>query len=455
MLVWLIPVLSMIINDSSVTKDLFLLSGIISLLMTIRWFDLSAVVLPYFIVLSPAYGRLFGFILMTDIFVIGLGVIYIFASLKRRYIHKINQNILFVLLLVFMLISSLLNLISGHLISFRPIYYIFSLLIIYLITDEALRRDGSVKCILFSWYNATFYGCLILINSYFGGVSLAHWDSNFINQQILIENIDYLFRASYYYTNFFYLIGFAILYNILHDNNRNIFRLSLKIFYLIVFLISLLLMMNKTAFISLVITLMIISLYRLDYKNTILSINNTFIFLILILSPLIFLTNKYTDATQITLWVDRLMSWSSLIVRSDVYYNAILVFFNSPLYTVFGFGPDFLTQSGSLASIPFKMSSMGKEGTVDSGWLTYIIEIGIVGSIILLTIKWYSLKKCLRNIRYYNIYKVVLVTLIFIILGSFTQVMGFSKISIFLYQLIIIANAKPLGMVLTKKTFIL
>src|ERR1044072_1324005 len=115
---------------------------------------------------------------------------------------------------------------------------------------------------------------------------------------------------------------------------------------------------------------------------------------------------------------------------------------------ILGTGPDFLDGSGEPGIVHlFTFSAITglTEGTVDSGWLSYLIELGLIGFTLLVAAFARSIRSLIRHLRRVDdpaiqntqaIY--VLAGVLFVSVALCTQMLGYTKLTWFPFQLLII-----------------
>ena len=137
---------------------------------------------------------------------------------------------------------------------------------------------------------------------------------------------------------------------------------------------------------------------------------------------------------------------SSLSARFIVYKIALLEFISNPIGLIFGMGPDFLE---SVNSINYKTLVSGySEGTVDSGLISYLIELGLINFSLLIYFIYRSVKISYRaslqtlvnNDTENNISLYIFVSIIFLFFALSTQMLGYTKTSWFPFQLLLLGT---------------
>ena len=365
--------------------------------------------------------------------------------------NKFTFNVSLFIISTFFLISLFYGFYAEMITGMKPLLYFIQLFVIFIYTNSFVKAEISKQKIINSWVYANVLGSLLLIQAFINGQQLqiiTSEESSLIDDK---SNLEYLFRVSYYYSGFIYLVGISII--VLFVNyffNGSIFN---KIFILtpliLLLLIALLLMFNKTIIFSIIISISfllykLISLRFISKKRFYLFLVALFILFFSILLPLLI---GFSDENQISLMLERFKSSSSFLTRLEVYANAFKQWTNYPLQILLGMGPDFLDGSGAiLYSAGFKKSiNTGLiEGTVDSGWLSYLFELGAIAFLILILIYLKSFKSAylffLKNKVYRQFSRTsftVYISLLFILLALTTQMLGYTKTLWFPFQLFI------------------
>jgi hypothetical protein len=206
-------------------------------------------------------------------------------------------------------------------------------------------------------------------------------------------------------------------------------------------------MSNKTAIFSVFLSIFIIIII-----HVILNFNKykyIFIFFTIFLFFLIFLTINFSnnDFTQSAIYISRLNSNSSFITRIGVYIGALINWVKFPLNLFVGMGPNFLDGSGNQNIIqPFTTSIFSgmSENTIDSGWLSYLIELGLFSFLLLINIFYLSIKRTFVKLKDNILFNrnntglIIFASLIFLALALTTQMLGYSKTSWLPFQLLVI-----------------
>ena len=343
-------------------------------------------------------------------------------------------------------ISTIVGYLIGNLTSLKSLIYLLQFVLIYILTISYVDSKKWSKMLLIAWTLTIFLSSILVINSYFNGIELINFGDDFY-EQVNKNDINYFFRASFYYGGYIFSVGIVLL--CLFVRQLYLTKLSDKITGLLislVCLIALLLTFNKTVFVSLLAALSIIifKYYNFSTKKIKRKFFYFFISLFIILTTFIISITNKIDNNQILYLFASVENLSSLNARFIVYKTALINFFDYPLGWVFGMGPDFLE---NVNSIDFRMSNRGYyEGTVDSGYISYLIELGFINFILLLYLLFKSLKVSYRAsidglINYdskNNISLYMYISMIFLCVALSTQMLGYTKTAWFPFQIILI-----------------
>ena len=417
---------------------------------------MALVALPFFALLSPVAGylKVFGAdVLLSDLLFIllafVLGVLYV---TNKMHIYRNSLASLPTFVALLFLAGVVAGVIYGTLNSLKPALFLMQLMIIYLFTTTFATTEKSGSSIINAWLGAGFLGALLLIQAFVVGERLDEFkfatDAPLLNP----EKPLYLLQATYYYAGFHYVLGISIVVLLLKFLlSESFLTKAFLVVILAILLLALFMMQNKTAMFGIVLSIagVMAVLISLGFKKLLL---RKFLLLILFCAmgySVVF--SSYLEsigAEQAYLVVERIYNLTSLEVRFGVYAQALTNWFSFPLQLLIGMGPDFLVDSGDAdISEAFKMSSISgrAEGTVDSGWISYLIELGIVNGGALAALVVLSIGAVLKYLRKAgsncigNVPAVyVLGGLSFASIALFTQMLGYSKTAWFPFQLLII-----------------
>lgn len=454
MLVWSMPVAMTLL---SVTQQGIVASAIVAAVISgsvILFAPKAALVaLPFFAFLSPVAGFLSVLgspLLLSDLLFILLTIqCAVLFITNRMRIYVASFASLPILIASLFLLSSMVGVLSGTLNSWKPVLYLLQLTIVYLYTTTFANNEQTWSSVINAWLVATCLGALLLIHAYVMGNALSNFKYDLDTQISDLQGIDSLFRADYYYTGFHFALGISIVISIL----KLLFSKSARMVVVMVLPVlcaALLLMLAKTALISVAVAIVGV-LILLFYMGRIGALK-AFTFLgalavvgyVLVSSALL----GGIGDIQADLWIHRLFSVGTLGIRLEVYVQALTNWMSFPIQFVTGFGPDFLDNSGDVnISQQFKVSSVTgeAEGTVDSGWISYLIELGIVGFAALVMLILKSLGAVLKYLERMNgagehdtVAMYVLGGVLFMVVALSTQMLGYSKVAWLPFQLLII-----------------
>jgi hypothetical protein len=265
--------------------------------------------------------------------------------------------------------------------------------------------------------------------------------------------LESLFRADYYYTGFHFVVGLStviLLFRVLLGERSG--RRIASAAAIVLLTIALLMMLNKTAILSIALTLAIVftvisrglprgMLLRILGGFTVFAVGSYVLISKVLLGSL--------GEVQRELWGQSAVSTSSLAIRLSVYVSALDNWTSRPIQVLLGMGPDFLDRSGDVGLMElFRRSSATRlaEGTVDSGWISYLIELGVISFVALGTLTVLATKSAYRRVIHARLVAVdgtlavtVLAGLVFVTLALSTQMLGYTKVTWFPFQLLLIA----------------
>ena len=454
-LLWTVPVFMKLISINASIVSIVAVTITIYCFKIIIFRPFSVLItLPFLTLISPMLGYfniIIGNILLSDLFflLIVLQMIVLFIR-KKNLINNFKISKFFLLLTVLFIFSLLFGLAMGAIIGFKPILYLLQLYVIYYYTIKYSTEDVQKQKIINAWIYASILGCFILFQAFISGQNLQSIiidEKQFVDDKSKLQN---LFQATYYYAGFIYLVGIAALLSLIKFiliGGRIKKLLHFLVFLL--FFITLILMNNKTVIFSFLFVLSIIQISLIangfiNRKKFIINSCMFFTIFVLVMVP-IFLT--FIDENQYKLMIDRFTSSSSLVARIEVYTTSFSQWLTNPIQIFIGMGPDFLDTSGvPEKAINFKKSLVTgiEEGTVDSGWISYLIELGILSFSILVLLFYKATKASYQRFKFQN--KALLISptgiyvyacLLFIIVTLSTQMLGYTKTSWFPFQLLL------------------
>jgi hypothetical protein len=454
-LVWIVPVIIKIFyRDEFFVQFLAIIATVISIRLTFTNSFSTLISLPYLTLLSPMAGYFYifgGKLLLSDIFFIFLLLkILLFYLIKDKGTLSIYISSKLLSISAFYILSLFFSLSLGYIIGLKPLVYLIQLFIIYNYTNLYATTNSKKYSIINSWISACILGSFILIEAYSSGQDLG---SVLIDDSIKTEDtslLTYFFQARYYYSGFIFLASICCVYfwiKLLCPANY-----ILKTTYFLLFLTTLtalIFMNNKTVLFSLIVVFIVIIIILI--KMGIISKFKVFFTFSSLMMLAIFLLIPgylyYFGENQFQLMTERFTSSSSLIARTEVYSTAFNQWLFYPIQIFFGMGPDFLDGSGaSEIAINFKKSSITGlvEGTVDSGWFSYLIELGIIPFLILVSLYYQSIRGAFNILRRStetlfnrNIGLFVFSSLLLTGLALFTQMLGYTKTLWFPFQLLL------------------
>jgi hypothetical protein len=456
---WALPVVLLVLpnaGEGAVTVTA-LFAAVISCVAIVNQPCAVLVALPFFALLSPVAGffDVGGVqILLSDGLFVLLGIqLLVLAVTNRVQLGRSLSAQLGTFIALFYVLSTLVGALTGTLISLKPLLYIVQLAIIGLYTKTFAITDGDWKAIINSWLIATGLGAVLLINAFLSGRSLSSFEAPTGVSAIDRTTLEYLFRADYYYTGFHFAVGLSIvilLFRVLLGE-RSRQRIA-SVVAVVVLTIALLMMLNKTAILSIALTLVIVFTLIFPSLPRGMALRTLGGFMLFALGSYVLISKVLFGSlgeVQQELWGQSAVGTSSLGIRLSVYVSALDNWTARPIQVLLGMGPDFLDRSGDLGMMElFRRSSATglAEGTVDSGWISYLIELGVISFVALATLIALATHSAYRRVIRARLMAVdgtlavtVFAGLVFVTFAMTTQMLGYTKVTWFPFQLLVIA----------------
>jgi uncharacterized membrane protein len=340
----------------------------------------------------------------------------------------------------------------GYLVSAKPWLYLAQLAIVAWFTAAHATHHEDWLSVQRAWIVASVYGATVLLQAYGEGRSLDTLKDGDALPAVAPDDLLSLFRATYYYTGFHYIMGLCVVWvgtRLFFPASRR-HRLAL-LAALALLVPALVATVNKTAIaaVAVAVTLTGLALFA-RFRREMAAAMAWFAALGAgALAVASWQYGQLAENTQIDLIVDRLFNASSLLIRLEVYVQALTVWSASPWTVLLGYGADFLDSSGNpLFADPLKTSAMTGhvEGTLDSAWLSYLVEFGLPGMLLLAGLFASGLANALRGVRRSPRFDErafaeasLFGGLVFLAIAMTTQMLGYSKTSWLPLQLVVVA----------------
>ena len=438
--VWSIPIANFVTHPSYDTQTwpVWLAMGAtLSICLADRRF--CALALPFVAMFSPLAGAS-GFLnlLPSEIF-----LMYCALSLFRDVIASDSQvrgkllpgdTYLFLMALIAMfsyiqsfeyaaLLSSFLNWIA--------------LFIVFAVTRVAARSTDLVGVYFLSLSVVTVYASALIVASFFNGISLAHYWSDVEQIVYRQEDLEYYFRASYFYTNVFFILGAAAIASFVSafSNVKPIYKL-LSSGLLITVLATLFIMFRKTALFALAASLLILGLivFAVDKSPRERSRMPQYVLGIGLVVFFLLFGAKVVETLDLAGGTE---TWG---LRLDVFSASFDVLLKRPERWFFGFGPDASTRLDNEAVNLARESAGGAEGAIDSAYITFLFEYGLGFLVLFLAFGVHTLVRLFRLIRRNREQRSALITLfgvvVFFYIAAGAQVFGTSKVAWVIIQVL-------------------
>jgi len=453
---WAVPVTLALLGSAPTTLTFTAtIAAAVSSVMILVKPGAFLVALPFFALLSPLAGYFnlpFGRVLLSDgLFVLLSAQLWLLATAGRVRLGTSLSARLGIAIAILYVVSTVSGMVTGTLVSLKPILYIAQLAIIALYTNAHAKTRQSWAVVINSWITATFLGALLQFQAFVIGRSLSRFDAVRGDDFIDLTNIEYLFRADYYYTGFHFAVGISIvilLFRLLVGGRQSP-RLQ-SVVVLSGLMAAILIMLNKTAILGIGITLVTVFYLLMPRLPRKVAVRAIAVVAVGAIASYVLVSSVFLSLlgdVQRVVWGQSAIGTGSLAVRLAVYVSALVSWMAHPIQIVLGMGPDFLEGSGNPAmAMAFKTSSVTglAEGTVDSGWISYLTELGALAFVAL--VWWFTLclggvYRCVMRAKSNEVEIVavsVLAGLVFTAIALSTQMLGYTKVTWFPFQLVLI-----------------
>lgn len=456
-MLWAAPVLATLVEaDLSYVLLFTSLAAAICAAAILRRPQRALIALPFYALLSPMTGLLDiagSQVLYSDLLFVLLlaqAAFVVVPALGRSASQ--GSSGYFIALVILFVVSVAIGLASGYLISAKPLVYLLQLILIFVYTRAYVCTPEDWLEVLWSWIVATAFGSVILLQAYSAGRNLDNLKEGDLVPAAAADDLLSLFRATYYYSGIHYVLGLGIVWLLMRLVFPAPLRLRLaQVLGLLLLLLALIAMVNKTAMAAVVLAATVTMVVLLGhFKQQMLKAILWMAALATVGSATLgWQYYQLSQETQLDLIVDRLGSSSSLSARFDVYAQAMQLWISSPTGVTVGFGPDFLDNSGDPTyATPMKVSKESgyEEGTVDSAWLSYLIELGLPGAFLLALQFGKSMKQAVHKLKSSatldrNAYAAATLIggLSYLAIAMTTQMLGYSKTSWLPFQVIFVS----------------
>jgi hypothetical protein len=458
-MLWCIPtVLTLIQVDSALIA---IATGSVAAITCglMMWRPFNALLgLPFFALLAPVGGfiELLGVrAVLTDWLMIVLVGQALYLTVVRLNVprsggRRNSASRYFLPLTVVFLLSYAFNFLLENTFTGIPLYYLSSFVLIYFYFNRYARTESEWHAILWAWTLAALLGSLILIRAFVSGEPLINFATD---DDVLIDRASTqgVFRATYYYAGFHFVAGLTavgFLLRLVFRREAILKKLAVGAFF-ICSLLVLFMMLNRTAIISaigsFVVVYIIVGLRLKTLNLAALLFFGVIGFLAIVLFVSQYGVELYRGTDHVS---ETVASTGSFVVRVQVWINALQVLLERPWYLIFGLGPSFIELGNQQFASLFKMAADSRdlEGALDSTWLTYFIEFGALGFILVVGLflkSFLVIKQYLRQMPDVSITNSSFLTvfggLVYLSFAFVTQSLGYAKISWLPFQLVLIA----------------
>lgn len=413
------------------------------------------ITLPFFAMLSPMTGLLdlgVANLVFSDLMFLPLAVQAVLLLIARRRPAQPRVPVELVTLAFLFAAGVVVNLAAGWLVTSKPLLYLVQMAIVAWFSAAYATHHEDWLAVQRAWIVACVYGAAILLHAYGEGRNLDTLKDVDIVATVAPNDLLSLFRATYYYTGFHYLLGLCSVWVALRlvfpATRMNRLMLTAALAVLVPALVA---TVNKTAiaatFVATTATMLMLFV-RFPRKMAAVMVW----FGLLGAAGLAVAGWQFAqlaENAQIDLIFERLFSAGSLLTRLEVYLQAMEIWSSSAWTVLLGFGADFLDGSGNPAfadTLKTSATTGYVEGTLDSAWLSYMVELGLPALVLLLALFAGGLAKALRGLNQMARFDdhayaqaSLFGGLIFLAIAMTTQMLGYSKTSWLPLQLLVVA----------------
>jgi hypothetical protein len=340
--------------------------------------------------------------------------------IKKNPVNKFLIFLLFIVLLSFVfsidpqsVIKSLINWAA--------------LVVVFLMTSFHARSSSYAEAYLKSLVIISVFTSLIIVRAYANGLPLATF---LYGEEVrpVLENAQFFFRGSFWYTNVSIILGSGFMAAMIHwfyAKTKAAFTLVAAA--TIITLLAIIVTFNKTAMLAIscsAMVLLIVNIRKVSAKSLMLAILST----ASIFGGLLFVLPSIVKQPEYLR-----MTTGSFLIRLTVYESAFNVLLRNPWRLLVGYGPDATIRMVNDIVDSAKRGSAGLEGAIDSAYVTYLFEYGIVFLTLLVMYLINMLRRLLHDTRKPSFNSFVPTALfaiqVFICVAALTQVIGTSKVA--------------------------
>jgi hypothetical protein len=426
-LVWSVPVLQFTLNPSFIPSAwpvwIAISFTVLFAFVDNRFLSLG---IPFAGLFSPlAKSTLVMGLLPSELY-IGVCLLFILIQilLKGRIKIKPVHGFLIALLLT-VLISFVFSIDQQS--GIKPLINWAALVVVFLMISFHARTSAFAVTYLKSLVVISVFTSLIMVSAYANGLTLADFlDGEEV--RIVFENLQNFYRGSFWYINISFVLGSGFMTAMIY-----LFYIKTKASFtfvvgaMIIILLAIIVAFNKTAMLAISIStfvLLMVNIRKVGAKSlifTIFSIGSVVGSLLYIL-PSIAKQPEYLGLTA-----------NSLLVRLEVYESTFNVMLSDPLRFFVGYGPDATIRMTNDIVNSAKSNSTGLEGAIDSAYMTYLFEYGIIFLTLLAMYVFYGLRQLLHDMRKFRNNSFIPTALfaiqVYICVAALTQVMSTSKVA--------------------------
>jgi hypothetical protein len=332
---------------------------------------------------------------------------------------------------------------------------IAELVLVYLLTATLVCKPQNMRAFFRSWIVASTICCGLTVLRYYQSepLLLGMGDYGPGYAESVKESSEGFYRATFFYAGFFFIIAMVVifcLFELLSARAKSVGWRRLLFGALVVNVITLFLMNNKTALAALVLAATVIFAKRFGILGKVRNANSGWsvasLALLLVLAYSVYAgIQRLVPQNQLQAAWGRAQDSGDLTARWAIYRNALAFGVDHPRWLLLGLGPDAFTrvlnepQIGVILQNPLTGTY---EGAVDSSYVASLLEYGVFVCLLFWMVGFRTLKQLWKMWRTGK-ERVALTLCVAIgtwMLMGITQLTGTSKTTWLLVELLALAH---------------
>jgi hypothetical protein len=434
---WSIPILNFVVNPGyNPPAWPVWFAIVVTLLLSLADRNILAFSIPFVALISPlASGSRVSGLLPSEIYVVFCYILVVVLFVDKYHIKLLPGDIYLLSLLFVVFLSYYL---SFEYISLnKSVFNWLALIMVFVITRSVTTSTHMMPPYFQSIMVAGGFVSIIIARGFASGMSLSHFMEDYVDIYVDKENLEYLFRASFYYTNILYVLGAAAIASVvaIFTTNKIIYKL-ISIVILLALLAALFIMFAKTGIIALLVS-MVMLVVALFIADTIPNKHRRIMRCVYILTAALSAGFLYYYITNMS--EGYVFDTGSFNLRLSVYESTLNVLSQNPERLLFGFGPDSSTLLSGEIIESAKTSRSTIEGAIDSAYMTFLFEYGVIFVILFVIYCIHTIVRLFKNLKrnheYQSVHITLLVVFTYVLVASISQVIGTSKVAWIVIQM--------------------